>query len=329
MIINRNFIRIYRSQRGAALLIMMLLLFIVSMAVLLKGIGKNTQLHGAAATSAALAKAKDALIAYAVMYADNYPPNGAGAGHLMCPDTDSPAFDVNGLPVAPYGSSNSPCGPNAIGRLPHSITLPSGSLFPLSDDGSGIDQQFWYAVTDAFIATPNVGVINTLNSTTPGSLTLDGQGDVVAVIIAPGSAVTGQNRPSRNAADYLEAGNVSGPDFVTNYPTDPDNFNDKVLALRRSELMPLVTARVAEEMKKHIDAYHVLTGAYPTDQATFFTAAFVGAPQWLSTNNWLAATTTTYTQISSDSATLVFNGCGIIYTLTFGTTTLGRSQTHC
>lgn len=329
MTIYRNFIMISRSQRGAALLIMMLMLFLVAMAVLLKGLGgKNTKLHQEVATSAALAKAKDALIAYAVMYADNYPPVGAGSGHLMCPDTDVPAFDVNGVPLPPYGSPNSPCGPNAIGRLPHFITLPSGTLFPLSDHGSGIDQQFWYAVTDTYIATPNAGVNNTLNSTTPGSLTIDGQGDVVAVIIAPGSTLTGQNRTSGNASDYLEAGNVGGRNFVTSYPADPANFNDKVLAIRRSELIPLITARVAEEIKKHMDAYHVANGAYPADQATF-ASAFAGAPQWLTTNNWLAVTTTTYTQISSHSATLVFIGCGITYTLTFGTTTLGRNQTHC
>jgi hypothetical protein len=326
----RNFLSISRSQQGAALLIMMLLLFLVSMAVLLKGLGrKNTQLHQEIATSQALAQAKDALIAHAVTYADNYPPTGgAGPGHLMCPDTDLPAFDVNGLPLPPYGSPNAPCGPNAIGRLPHSVTLGLGNLYPLSDSGSGIDQQFWYAVSNVCIANPNGGVNNTFNSTTPGSLTLDGQGDVVAVIIAPGPPVTGQNRPSVNAADYLEAGNVSGPNFVSSYPANPNNFNDTVLSIRRSELMSPVTARVAEELKKYIDAYHVANSAYPPDQVTF-AGAFAGAPPWLTANNWLAATTTTYTRISINSATLVFNGCGITYTLTFGTTALGRSQPHC
>ena len=322
----KNSLSISRSQQGAALLIMMLLLFLVSMAVLLKGLGrKNTQLHQEIATSAALAQAKEALIAYAVTYADNYPPNGgAGPGHLMCPDTDLPAFDVNGLPLAPYGSPNAPCGPNAIGRLPHSVTLGLGSLYPLSDYGSGIDQQFWYAVSNVCINDPN----NTFNSTTPGTLTLDGQGDVVAVIIAPGSPVTGQNRPSTNASDYLEAGNASGSNFVTSYPANPNNFNDTVVAIRRSELMSPVTARVAEEIKKYIDAYHVTNNYYPPDQATF-SGAFAGAPPWLTSNKWLLTTTTTYTQISSNSATLVFTGCGITYTLTFGTATLGRSQPHC
>ena len=91
--------RISCSQRGAALLIMMLILVMGTMGVLLKGFSaRKAQLRQDAATSEALSQAKAALIAYAVLYADNYPPTGAGPGHLMCPDTDAPAFDVNGVP---------------------------------------------------------------------------------------------------------------------------------------------------------------------------------------------------------------------------------------
>ncbi len=320
-------LRIFCSQRGAALLIMMLILVMGTMGVLLKGFSaRKAQLRQDAATSEALSQAKEALIAYAVMYADNYPPTGAGPAHLMCPDTDAPAFDVNGVPLPPYGAPNAPCGPNAIGRLPHSITLPSGNIFPLTDHGSGVDQQFWYAVANAFVATPNAGVNNTLNSTTPGTLTLDGQGDIAAVLIAPGPALNGQTRPSQNAANYLEAGNVGGSNFVSSYPVNPANFNDRILPIRRSELMPLVTTKVAAEIKKHLDTYHTANGAYPADQATL-AGALAGAPQWLTTNNWLA--TTAYAQISSDRAALVFSGCGITYTLTFGTTTISRSQPRC
>lgn len=306
---------------------MMLILVMGTMGVLLKGFSnRKAQLRQDAATSEALSQAKAALIAYAVLYADNYPPTGAGPGHLMCPDTDAPAFDANGVPSPPYGTPNAPCGPNAIGRLPQKVTLPSGNIVPLADQGSGVDQQFWYAVANAFIATPNAGVDNTLNSTTPGALTLDGQGDIAAVLIAPGPALNGQTRPSQSAANYLEAGNVSGPNFVSSYPANPANFNDRILPIRRSELMPLVTTKVADEIKKHLDAYHTTNGAYPADQAAL-AGALAGAPQWLTTNNWLA--TTAYTQISSDRAALVFSGCGITYTLTFGTTTISRSQPRC
>jgi hypothetical protein len=319
---------IFGCQRGAALLIMMLLLFVAAMTVILRGLGGgNLREQEATATSLALAKAKEAVIAFAVMYADNYPA-GAGVGHLMCPDTDAPAFDATGNPLAPYGVANSPCGPNAIGRLPHFVTLSSGNPFPLSDHGSGVDRQFWYAVADAALANPAGGLSNIFNSATPGSLTLDGQGDIVAVLIAPGPALSGQSRPGTGPAAYLEAENTLGPVFVTGWPADPQNFNDRVIAVKRSELLLPMTARVAEEMKKHLDAYHVAGGAYPADQAAF-AGAFATAPLWLTANHWLQATVTTYTRLSGDSVTLAFSGCGVTYTLTFGSATIGRSQTHC
>ncbi len=296
------------SQRGAALLILLMILVVGVMAVLLKGLNnRSLQLRQNAATISALAKAKEALISYAVMYADNYPPTDAGPGHLMCPDTNN-----DGLP-------DSPCGPNAIGRLPRSITLPSGSLFALSNQDSGIDQQFWYALTDNYRNSP-AGVVN---SSTTGSLTLDGQGDVVAVIIAPGPPLSSQSRPGSNAMDYLETGNIGGPAFVTSASGE---FNDRVLAVRRSEMMPLITVRVAEEIKKHLDAYHLTYGVYPADSSSF-ASALSTAPQWFTSNQWLSVTT--YTPISGDNATLSFSTCGITYSLTFGVTGIGRSQTHC
>jgi hypothetical protein len=312
---NRSFRLIFRSQHGAALLIMMLLLFIVSMAVLLKGLnGKNTQLQQQAAVTKALAKARESLIAYALVDPDNcHPTTGAGAGHFMCPDTDLPASDPNGLP-------NTPCGPNAIGRLPKMVT-------PLSDFDPGNDQQFWYAVSNSYLGKPPS---NKVNSSTLGSLTVDGQTDVVAVIIAPGAPLAGQNgRPSQNTSDYLEGGNAGGINFITSYPANPDSFNDKVVAIRRSELMPQITERVAKEIKNYLDAYHVTYGSYPANQGIPFTTALAGAPQWLTTNDWLLITRIVYTQLSANSATLSFYNCGITYTLTFGTATLGRSQNHC
>lgn len=325
---NSSHLSLLQSTRGAALLIMMLMLFMVSMAVILKGFGnRSSREQDQVATISALMKAKESVIAYAVMHAD-YFPAGAGVGHLMCPDTDSPAFAANGAPLAPFGLPNSPCGPDAIGRLPHFVALPSGDPLPISDFGAGRDQQLWYAVADVFLANPNGGISNVVNSSTAGGLTLDGQSDVVAVLLAPGQALDGQTRPATTPAAYLEAENVIGPAFVSGWPAAPDTFNDRILAIRRTELLLPMTAKVAEEMKKHLDAYHLGGGVYPADQAAF-TAAFATAPPWLSSNNWLLGTTTTYTPLSADSATLLFSGCGITYTLNFGSSVIGRSQTDC
>jgi type II secretory pathway pseudopilin PulG len=310
--------QILRSQQGAALLILMLALFSVTMAVLLRGLHNRTgQLERQAATTAALMQAKEALIGYAVIY-----PTAAGPGHLPCPDTSPPAFAADGAPQPPYGQPNAPCGPGAIGRLPQ--TLPGVAFH--ADFNSAIDQQFWYAVGDPFLASPNTGIDNTLNATIPGPLNVDGRGDIAAVLIAPGPALAGQNRPGTNPADYLDGANSSGPNFTGSPTSSPDTFNDLVVAIDRTEILSPVTARVAEEIRGYLDAYHATAGAYPVDQASFEVALAGGVP-WLAANGW--PTTTSYTQISADQFALTFSGCGITYTVTFGTVAISRSQPGC
>ena len=158
--------KVLGSQQGAALIILMLALFMVSMAALLRGLNnRGGHLERQVATTAALMQAKEALIGYAVVHGDLF-PGGPGPGHLPCPDTSPPAFAADGSPQPPYGQPNDPCGPGAIGRLPP--TLPAAAFH--ADFGSGIDQQFWYAVGDPFLANPAAGIDNTLNATVPGPL---------------------------------------------------------------------------------------------------------------------------------------------------------------
>jgi type II secretory pathway pseudopilin PulG len=310
--------KVLRSQQGAALLILMLALFSVTMAVLLRGLNNRTaQLERQAATTAALMQAKEALIGYAVVH-----PSAAGPGHLPCPDTSPPAFAADGSPQPPYGQPNTPCGPGAIGRLPH--TLPGAAFH--ADFGSAIDQQFWYAVGNPFLENPAAGVDNTLNTTVTAPLSVDGRANIAAVLIAPGPALAGQNRPGTNPADYLEGVNSSGPDFSGSPTSSPDTFNDLVVAIDRTEILTPVTARVAEEIRQHLDNYHATNGAYPADQASFV-AALAGAPPWFTANDW--QTTTVYTQVSADQVSLIFSGCSITYTITSGTAAISRSQPSC
>ena len=241
--------KVLRSQQGAALLILMLALFSVTMAVLLRGLHNRTgQLERQSATTAALMQAKEALIGYAVVHGDLF-PTGPGPGHLPCPDTSPPALAADGSPQPPYGQPNAPCGPGAMGRLPH--TLPGAAFH--ADFNSAIDQQFWYAVGDPFLANPNTGIDNTLNTTIPAPLNIDGRSDIAAVLIAPGQALPGQNRPGTNPADYLEGANSSGPDFTGSPASSPDTFNDLVVAIDRTEILSPVTARVAEEIRGRLD----------------------------------------------------------------------------
>lgn len=299
------------SQRGVVVIILFMILFMAGASLFLTYVNNNVVNQQAdTATMQAMRDVKDALISYAVLHGDYYGAAGAGPGHLPCPDTNGNAAE------------NVPCGTNALGRLPESITLPSGAVFPLSTYNSGIDEQLWYGLADSARRSPAAA----FNTSTTSNLTLDGQGGVAAVLIAPGEGLPSQSRGNNNDANYLEAGNAGGPDFVSNNPADPENFNDRVLSISIAEIMSPVTARVAETMKVQLDNFHTTNGNYPVDQATFNTA-FGAAPAWLAANNWLAITS--YVQVDGDTATLVFAGCNITYTLSNPAGTITRASSQC
>ena len=111
-----------------------------------------------------------------------------------------------------------------------------------------------------------------LNSDVNADFTIDGVGGYVAVIIAPGDALSSQDRTVKTTpANYLESVNVTdgGTDraFVNANPADPDNFNDVVLGITWSEIMTAMTLKVVQEIKSLLDEYHDstytgLTGSY-------------------------------------------------------------------
>lgn len=177
------------------------------------GIARFDSLTGeeirARATDEALLRAKEALLAYAVTYAETHGTAQALPGMLPCPDRLAGGQDG----VADPGASA--CGDvdeNAIGRLPwHTLDIP-----PLRD-ASG--ECLWYAVagrhkarldpqTHSFTAADQSTQRGLLNWHTPGQLNLHtfngtarlrvtGTEDPdrgVAVIIAPGPATGTQDR---------------------------------------------------------------------------------------------------------------------------------------
>ena len=209
-------------------------------------------------TGEALAAAKDALIAYAVRRGDATPTGLARPGELPCPDTNND------------GLEEQTCSAGTLGRIPWK-TL--GIAEPKDSAGEAL----WYSVAGSFRTQPS----NTarINSNTRGNLVVraaDGltplTSEAVAVIFAPGTAVTGQNRdatiaacstggsPARNlcAANYLEsAKNVNnaktnGP-FIAGTPGDA--FNDRVLYIGTAELIPAVEMRVGNELKELLLKY--------------------------------------------------------------------------
>jgi len=214
-------------EQGAALLVMLALLIVAAGYLLISRLNATDMQHAKQFdTQHALADAKAALLGQAIGSATR-------PGELPCPDRTG-----DGL-VDPCTGS----GPAHIGRLPV-LTL------QLDDGHDETGETFWYAVDRAFDATGGA-----INSDTPATLALDGQ-SVVALIFAAGGPVGTQTRPfgaTNNAANYLEDDNADGDaDFVSHAAGD---FNDRVIAITREELMQAVERRVLGETAHALSDY--------------------------------------------------------------------------
>jgi len=233
-------------QCGAALLVFMLILIVGAGYLFLGKLnGHYSPWARTPDTYAALKQAKAALIGYAVSYPDRI--NAAkGPGYLPCPDRDN-----DGL-LTTEGSCSQAGGTN-IGRFPWKY-LGTDEL----RDSSGA--RLWYAVSNNYRFNPQ---LEPLNSETPGQFTLDGAGDIVAVLIAPGEALSGQNRDTgpNAAGNYLEDDNA---DLDTAFVSRAAGaFNDRVMTITRQELMQAVERRVLAEAGNAIENYRTSYGRYP------------------------------------------------------------------
>lgn len=252
------------KQRGAALMVMLVIMVLGALTFLVSALNKpGMQLQRDDKTAEALAQAKNALIGYAASD-DNRP------GELPCPDVDD---DGKLTMNVDYIGSNCV---SPIGRLPwKTLGLPE------LRDGSG--EHLWYAASKTFWAGGNA----TLNSDTPGNLTISGStaaNQVIAVIFAPGSVLPGKSRSatqtaacttttttlpeSQCATNYLEGSNANQnlpgtPN--TNYQTAAASatFNDQLIFITRDQLFSLIEKRVGNEIKNVLNTYYAAWGGLP------------------------------------------------------------------
>ncbi len=294
-------------QQGVVLIAFFLVLFAVAASVLISALnarGVTRDLN----RNNQLADAKQALIAFALSVPDLY---NMGPGRLPCPDTDND------------GGPNSPCAANTPGRLPAIVTLTAPSTFVISPIAAGTDQQFWYAVSPAYKMNP----AQILNANSNGQLTLDATNDIVAVIIDAGPVLAGQTRSNNVATNYLEDSNAVGTNFVSTLPAGPAAMNDRIVTIRRLELMSVMTPKVVMDIKRVLDAGFVANGnSYPSDQVAF-EAAIVADAGWLEFNQW--HTTATYSWLADDKASMQFQGCQILFTIEFGSDVIERDVNRC
>lgn len=206
-------------QRGAALLLVFLIILLAGMSMLFQRLNSAPNAARDQQTAAALAQARDALIGYAATYADTHP--GQVFGYLPCPDINND------------GSAETCDQKNVtvVGRLPwRTLDLPD-----LRDaDGECL----WYAVSGSFKNNPNPDLLNwdsagqlRVVDARSGQVLVDADdlagndGGAAAVIFAPGPALAGQQRPTGNQtcsgstansyAAYIDSGNFPSASSVT------------------------------------------------------------------------------------------------------------------
>ncbi|MBI4006130.1 MAG: hypothetical protein HY356_05635 [Gammaproteobacteria bacterium] len=253
MMINIKIKYLPHHESGAALLAFMLIVITVSSFMLVSELNANIQIAtGEEETRTELNLAKQALIGYAITYPDKV-NSEEGPGYLPCPDTDDD------------GDSEGSCssgGNTSTGRFPYE-TLEMEEL----TDSDG--EHLWYILSDNFRNNPK---LTPLNSDTPGELSVNGTGDIVAVIIAPGAPVSGQTRDNtalKSVANY-------GPNTVSNFLEDDNadldldfvtsaagEFNDRLVTITRAELMSAVEKRVLGEVSQIFNDYQDNYSAFP------------------------------------------------------------------
>jgi hypothetical protein len=205
--------------------------------------------------SKVLAQVKDALIAWS---ASRTPPDNssyARPGELPCPDNDNSGTDPGG------------CTAGAIGRVPwKSLRIPEPR------DSTG--EVLWYAISGPFrysttspITSDTQGDLVVYQDSTASTVT----SNAIAVIFAPGAALGIQARGTTaeqlDAANYLDTlaglnNALAGGPFVK-ASTSSNSFNDRVLHILNTDLMPVVEQRVAREMIGYLNSYRAAVGVYP------------------------------------------------------------------
>jgi len=239
------------AQHGFTLLLVLLLLLVgaVSMYLAARNPVAQHQARAADRSTRAMNEAVRALRAYAL--ADGYrnpgsppAPGQVRPGSLPCPDADDD------------GSADLFAGndcPADVGRLPYR-TL---DREPLRDASH---EPLWYALDPAYRDNDAAEPVNPIGG---GALTVDGESDFVAVVIAPGPALAGQGgRPGTNPADYLEGENADGDTVFTDCIAQ-SNCNDRVVGIRVDYLFDPVQRRVLGEIARGLRSYFTANGFLP------------------------------------------------------------------
>jgi hypothetical protein len=240
-----------RTQKGAALLMLMLVVFVF--AITLVAYSRDPEDASMAArehdTFLAMAAAKKALLAYATLERGSNPR----PGELPCPDTNHNG-QIDVLGAIDYTGANCT---SRIGWFPWK-TLETEEL----KDQAG--SHLWYAVADDFFNRSG-SVEPIINPLSIGQLQVDDADDIAAIIIAPGAALSGQPRSDDDELSalnqYLEAENADGDDQFTNQTSTLNN--DRVMIITAREILHLASKRALLEARSVLEDYYIANTFYP------------------------------------------------------------------
>lgn len=237
-------------------------------------------------TSAALQKAKEALIYYSL---NNSYLNSPGCGNSNCPRPgDLPCPDRTNDGTAETSCGNA-AGNNQTFRLNR---LPLKTL-GLEDLADGYGEHLWYAVSNSYKYNTRT---RPLNSDTVGTITIRDStgkvindattgGGVVAVIFSPGNAITRQDSYIQNrdatgvntAKNYLDivSGVEDNSDFVDG--SNSNGFiigpvkdatgnvivNDRFVVITRDEMAAAMESYVLAQVRQELLTYYNSNFYYP------------------------------------------------------------------
>ena len=215
-----------RAQRGALLLVMLLALGVLGAYLALRALDGHG-LERSQASTAAMAQAKEALIGYAVSYADTHA--GLIQGYLPLPDIGTSRSIAPGEGSAAANFAGNAQELTVLGRLPWK-TL---DLAPLRDSQG---ECLWYAVSGSHqnvlpSAAPlnwdSLGLFDSYRSdgTPAGTVSTVGANvhqRPIALIFAAGEALPGQDR-SASALDAVAqcGGNYDARNYLDSFQPDP------------------------------------------------------------------------------------------------------------
>ncbi len=270
-----NFFR--ARQTGAALIFFSLLLVIISSSIILTHLdGRQIKNERDKKTSAALAEAKAALIAYSLKLdiGTCTSLNCRRPGDLPCPDMNN-----NGEAGTACGSQNL-----RIGRFPW-------KTLGVTDLRDGDGERLWYALSNQYKNNPRVFPLNSdamgtiTVKTSQGLVINDGSlgTGVVAVIFAPGYPIlrddglqqsrvsSNENSPEHYLDILLGEDNASFSDGTTDgFIMGPANdnsggeiINDRLIVVTRQDMLQSMEALVLSKVKNALSIYYSNQSYFP------------------------------------------------------------------